>query len=270
MNMLLKIAACCILLAANAFAAPAKQQLEQAVQAYDEGFAAVEREQRLRHFRRAELLFRQVAEDSTIENASLQVNLGNAALGAQRIGPAIVAFQRALAIEPGNRQARQNLEHARTLLPDWVPRPDATPAGLGSLAEIVLGLGGTSEDVVDRFLLVASLLFLCAAGTFALALRSDRKSLRNLSGLLAIAWVVAQGIAVWKTNQAAPELAVVVLPETIARAADSINSPARLPEPLPSGAEVQVMEDRSDWLRVRLFDGRDAWVPAPSLERVTR
>jgi hypothetical protein len=42
----------------------------------------------------------------------------------------------------------------------------------------------------------------------------------------------------------------------------------RLPQPLPSGSEIQVVEARDRWARVRLFDGRDAWLQASSLELV--
>ncbi|QDS87301.1 hypothetical protein EC9_14790 [Rosistilla ulvae] len=266
MNNLSKILICAVCWASNAVASSPAELLDQAIDAYDAGFAAVDRDQRLRQFRRAELLFDQAAQASDWGNASLCVNLGNAALGAQRVGPAIVAFHRALAIDPGNRQARQNLEHARTLLPDWVPRPDAAATGIGSLIGSLFG--ASTQRSTDRLFVIAAVAFLVAALLLAVAIRTDRKGLRNLGALIAALWIAVLGVAIWKVQLATPPLAVVILPDTIARAADSINSPARLPEPLPSGAEVQVMEDRSDWLRVRLFDGRDAWLPASSVTRL--
>ncbi|QDV67766.1 Tetratricopeptide repeat protein [Rosistilla carotiformis] len=266
MNRFWKCLICVVVLSCHSFASEPVPALEQAIEAYNAGFAATDRDQRLRSFRRAELLFDRVVNERELKNASLYVNLGNAALGAQRIGPAIVAFQRALAIDPSNRQARQNLEHARTLLPDWVPRPETSSSGLGSLAASLLGT--TTRWSADDYFRIAALAFLVTAITLALALRIDRKGLRNLAGLLAVVWIASLCVAIWKTQQPAPNVAVVTLPDTIARAADSINSPSRLPEPLPSGTEVQVMEDRRDWLRVRLFDGRDAWLPASSVTRL--
>ena len=56
--------------------------------------------------------------------------------------------------------------------------------------------------------------------------------------------------------------------EVTARSADSPNAPARLTQPLPGGTEVKVIEDRNDWLRVRLYDGRDAWLPATSVRQI--
>ena len=35
-------------------------------------------------------------------------------------------------------------------------------------------------------------------------------------------------------------------------------------ESLPAGTEVRIVERRSPWLRVRLANGRDVWVPASS------
>jgi len=61
---------------------------------------------------------------------------------------------------------------------------------------------------------------------------------------------------------------VVVAPETVARAADSPIAPSAFPEPLPGGVELRILETRSPWLRVRLANGRDAWVAESSVARV--
>ena len=56
--------------------------------------------------------------------------------------------------------------------------------------------------------------------------------------------------------------------ETVARAADSALAPSALPAPLPGGTEVQILEERAPWLRVRLANGRDAWVSQSSVTEV--
>ena len=62
--------------------------------------------------------------------------------------------------------------------------------------------------------------------------------------------------------------AVVMVPEVIARSADSINAPSSLPGPLPAGTEISMREQRGDWLRVRLFDRSDVWVVRSSVTPV--
>ena len=89
-----------------------------------------DRHLRLEKFARAEQLFRQLiegdAQQPPIHNVELYVNIGNAALQAERLGPAIAAYRRALALVPQQAQAQQNLAYARSLLPDWIRREEAT------------------------------------------------------------------------------------------------------------------------------------------------
>lgn len=245
--------------------ADAKSTLADAVAAYGQAFETKDRQQRLRLFRRAEILFSKVIEQLEPANCSadLFVNLGNAALGAERTGPAIVAYQKAIALDRDHRRATQNLEHARSLLPRWVPRPESESAGFGSL------FAGISRMPRREILGVSALLFLVATILLAAAVRWQKSLLRNLAFIPAAIWAVMLAYSFLASPGEAVPVAVVVLPETIARAADSINAPSRFDNPLPSGAEAQVIEDRVDWLRVRLYDGRDAWLPASSVELVS-
>ena len=62
---------------------------------------------------------------------------------------------------------------------------------------------------------------------------------------------------------------VLVADETVARAADSALAPQTLPAPLPGGVEVQILERRSSWLRIRLASGRDAWIPESAAAEIS-
>ena len=95
-----------VLLAVATLVRPAKAEtneqsllLREAVDEYQAALDCTDRGERLQRFRRAEMLFDQVAgrssrgddASSMVQNADLYVNLGNAALGAERLGPAIAA-----------------------------------------------------------------------------------------------------------------------------------------------------------------------------------
>ena len=61
----------------------------------------------------------------------------------------------------------------------------------------------------------------------------------------------------------------VVIVESVARASDSPNAPARFSEPLPAGAEVEVMETRERYRRIRLGNDREAWINRGSVALVS-
>lgn len=255
---------------AGAAATSDEQLLEEAVAQYQAALDSTDRDERLQRFRRAELLFSGLAAGSSpvaaearpaIENADLYVNLGNAALGAGRLGPAIVAYRRALRIDPNHRRARQNLSHARTLLPDWVPRPEE-----GGLLDTFFSWTGQLSVSEQHW--AAALLFAAAALLLAASIRWRRTALRNLAAVPAVAWLLTTGVLVVHAAGDRTQPAVVTTAETVARAADSTNAPARFTEPLPSGTEVDITQTRGDWAHVRLADGRDAWVHQSALQRI--
>ena len=99
--------------------------LHEAVSGYAEALDTEDRDRRLEKFRRVERLFTAVV-DRADANADLYANLGNAALQAEHLGAAVLAYRRALLVDPDHSRARQNLEHVRGLAPDWVPRPPVT------------------------------------------------------------------------------------------------------------------------------------------------
>ena len=98
--------------------------IRQGLDVYAEAQALTERNARVAAFRHAEQLF----TDATLRgvaNADVYTNAGTAALQAERLGPAVLAFKRALVLDPDHGTARRNLNHARTLLPAWVPKPSS-------------------------------------------------------------------------------------------------------------------------------------------------
>lgn len=243
----------------------AESLVQEAATTYKAALDTSDRSHRVQRFRTAESLFARVVESQSnggggTLNAELFVNLGNAALGAEHVGPAIVAYRRALTVNPSHSRAKQNLEHARTLVADWVPKPEDEIA-LGSFFDWTRNLD--SRDWRG----LAAIAFLLAAVCIALFLRSGSKLARNVGAALVLAWLGLIAAAVLHSGESR-SVAVVVVSETTARSADSINSPARFPEPLPSGTEVEVVEDRNDWQRVRLYDGREVWLSRSSLEFV--
>ncbi len=257
------------LLGVSVSAAEPEQLLDEAVQEYRAALDSSDLDVRLERFRRAELLFARLAEGDPddpsdgIRNADLYVNLGNAAMGAKHLGPAILAYRRALLLDPDHHRARQNLAHARTLLPDWVPRPEE-----GGLLDTFFAWTGRLSPAELQTL--AGLAFLLTAALVAVSIRWRQPLLRNLAILPGLAWLVLLAALVFLIVEARHNDAVVTLPEVVARSADSAGASPRFPQPLPGGAEVQVLETRDQWSLVRLSDGRDAWLPQSALQMVER
>ncbi len=194
--------------------------------------------------------YEQIAE-AGFASAPLFYNLGNAYLRSGRTGWAILSYERALRIAPGDADARANLELARS-------------AGVDRL------VGAREEPFLDR--LVSRLPRLESTAAFAvlwLALWSLLVARRRALGR-ARSWFGAAALAVALLATAAGGLlalearaeripqAVVVAPVSPVREA-----PGAALKPafeLHEGTKVRILEARGQYLRVRLANGLEGWL----------
>ncbi|MFQ5418541.1 MAG: hypothetical protein ACE5FL_16055, partial [Myxococcota bacterium] len=233
--------------------------LDAAIEAYTAAMDTEDRSLRLETFRRSERLFARAIE-SGARNAEIYTNLGNAALEGERLGYAVLAYRRALLLDPDHARALQNLDHARGLLPAWVPRP----AGAGAFDSFFFWHRTLS---VDERHLAAALCFALAVLLAAASIRFESSTPRNVAIIPALVWcALFASLALGRAAESSGEAVVTV--EVAARAADSAFAPSLFPAPLPEGTEVRVLEDRAPWVRVRLANRRDVWVKESSLSRV--
>ena len=188
------------------------------------------------------------------------MNLGNAALQAQHPGQAVLAYHRALRLSADATTARQNLTHVRSRLPSWVPRPE-TAAG----AQTMLFYRQINRETRS---LLAAICFAGMATCVALTVRRREGAWRGLAILMGVGWGIGIASLVYDAASAEDNRAVLIADEVLARSADSSLAPLALPDPLPAGVEVDLLEQRNEWTRVRLFNGREIWVKSSSVERV--
>lgn len=231
-----------------------------AIESYTKALNTEHRDPRLEEFRHSQRLFGSLVGQG-IETADLYTNLGNAALQAEDLGGAILAYRRALRLDADHLRALQNLDHARSQLPSWVPRPQ--PAGV--LDSLFFWHRTVSVELRE----------LLAAGCFALGsllvaagIRTRQSALRHAAVLPGLAWGLLVGSLLLDPGGDGRDEAVVTVSETVARAADSALAPSAFSQPLPGGVELRILEERVPWLRVRLANGRDAWLKQSSVARI--
>ncbi len=164
-----------------ALATAARADVVTAVDTYTRALETVDRGSRVAAFRQAERLFEQLVADGA-RNADLYTNLGNAALQGEHLGRAILAYRRALRLDPDHSRALQNLEHARGLLPDWVPRRE-----LGGLAGSLFVWHRTLAR--HERALGAALCFLVAGALIACGVRFRQSAFRNAAWLPGLLWL---------------------------------------------------------------------------------
>jgi tetratricopeptide (TPR) repeat protein len=238
-----------------------RETLERASQSYARALETAEGQARVAAFQEAERLYASALRAAS-PNPDLYANLGNAALQGQRVGSAVLAYRRALRVDADHARALTNLTLARSLLPEWVPRPESR----GALDSFFFWQRGLTRAQRNG---AAAASFACAALLLALWLRTEQVALRHLALVPAAAWLAWLGSLVFDPALRDRDEVVVTTPDVRARAADSELAPALFPDPLPDGTEARIVEERAPWARIRLANGRDAWVPLGALTRVS-
>ncbi len=241
--------------------AAATPSLEDARQTYQEALAETDRAQRTARFARTATMLAEVADDHPT-SPELLVDWGNAALGAQDMGYAVLAYRRALHLDTHNARAQRNLEWVRSAQPEWLPRRDNDDGAAASLMFWNRVLARPMRAGLGALAFAIGILLLAPWGFAPLARRTAR--LFAVGPFLLWIWL---SVSLLVDHNPTKE-AVLVVDGTIMRSADSPGAAPALSDPLPAGAEFIIVEQRETWTRIELGDGRQGWVTTTSIARV--
>jgi tetratricopeptide (TPR) repeat protein len=240
-----------------------RELLRGALEAFDQAVAAARSNPS-----QAEQLYRRAAADfealvaSGVRNASLDYNLGNTYFRLGDPGRAVLHYRRALRLDPRHADAAANLEYVRQRVKPYLE----SPASQELTRRLLFWQHNTSRG--QRFW--AAAIFSAAGWLLLLARWRWRSGLLLGAGLVSIGLGLANaGLIVLELREEQSEPAAVLVrgEHVLRRGRGEAYEPARS-EPLGPGVELRVLEQRADWVRVRLRNGETGWLPAAGVERV--
>lgn len=199
-----------------------------------------------------------------LHNADVYYNLGNAYFKHGDLGRAILNYRRAYRLSPRDSDITTNLTIARAQTLDRLEASDETTlSNLIQLAEEWLTLREAA------FLALFLWLLLSALAILAILLRRQRRWWAigiGVVGFLLIVGLSSIGNRYYTEHRYPP--AVVVAPQVQVTSGPGGSDQYLVEFDLHSGAEVQLLESRSDWRRITLSDNLQGWVPADAVESV--
>lgn len=197
------------------------------------------------------------------EAAEIYYNLGNSYYKADDIAKAILNYERALLMQPGNADIRANLEIARAKTVDKViPVPEIffvswTKSLINSLSIDAWAKIG----IVCFFLLLASLYF------FFFSKNIGWKKTGFIAGLVFLVLVILANTFAYqqKSELLDRNSAIVLTPSVTVRSTPSESGTSLFI--LHEGRKVEIKDNSMrEWKEIRLEDGKVGWVPASSIE----
>ncbi|HUF76179.1 MAG TPA: tetratricopeptide repeat protein [Longimicrobiales bacterium] len=199
------------------------------------------------------------------EGAALHYNLGNAYFKTGELGRAILEWERALVLEPGDPDALANLELARSLTADAVePLPRFW----------LFALVDWWVTLIPRALLrglVAGAWLALAAG-IGLRVLTRGEGAARWGGRVAVAsgvlvLVLGTNLLVRELGIGRAERAVVLADAVPVRSAPADQDDLTLFE-IHEGTRVRIDQRAGEWAEIVLDDGKVGWVPVGVFEEI--
>jgi len=199
--------------------------------------------------------------DSGLTSGNILYNIGNSYLKANKLGYAILSYERARLFIPRDSDLLSNYRYARTLIKqkEAQSKKSFVLAGLDTLFSY-LTLKETYFIFMGVYYAIAALMIIC------IFIVPARRYILPFSGVLFILWIV---IALPMAGKFDSVSSLGVMVSDIADARLEPSSRATANFPLYAGMRVRILSTMGDWRKVRRLDGKIGWVERGSVEPIS-
>jgi tetratricopeptide (TPR) repeat protein len=207
----------------------------------------------MKEYRQAHELYRELV-DRGVEHPYLYYNLANTCYKLGHKGEAVLYYERALRLRPLDREIRANLRFVRKSLDDQI-----TPLYNERFTRFYTTL--LSVFTLNHLAYLELCFFVLTVGLFmgALLLPALRGRLRGACIAAAVFFVLAFSGMLLRRHQERTHPRAVVMEEQVQVRASPITESEVL-FALHEGAGIRIIEQREEWVRFRLADGREGWL----------
>ena len=197
------------------------------------------------------------------EAAEIYYNLGNSYYKADDIAKAILNYERALLLQPGNADIRANLEIARSKTIDKVVSvPD-----IFFVAWVKSLINCLSVDAWAKLGIIFFILLLISFSLFFLFKQIVWKKSGFIAGIVFLSLVVLSNIfaSEQKSELVNRNKAIILSPSVTVRSTPSESGTSLFI--LHEGHKIEVKDNSMrEWKEIRLEDGKVGWVPTSAIE----
>jgi hypothetical protein len=207
---------------------------------------------------KALLRFNRLVEEGGVRNGKLFYNIGNINFLLDDTGRAILNYRRAEQYIPNDPYLANNLAYARNLRQDKLEIKDQKKIQQ-TLFFFHYDLGTKTRLILFG---ISYVLFWILAGIKIFSQRPYTNWVLSISLLFTLLFGASLYV---EQHQSTRDLEGVILgPEVIARQGDAESYQPSFKEPLHTGTEFILLEDRGSWWLIELPDGRNCWIPSSS------
>lgn len=238
----------CLVFVVNTVHALDKAQADQLAIEADSAYAAGEHA-------RALALYDSV--NTAFASSGLLYNMGNCHYRMGDVAQAILHYERALRLAPGDEDVLANLELARQQVKDRVASMPAFT--LGSWWARFLG-GSDPDQWARRSIWTSALLFLSLSGLLLVANRTGRRAIVTMVVLSFIGTLISTALAFSRQRDLGRhDEAIIMTPRVDVRSTPDAKGVVLFI--LHKGTKVTIMQEQNGWQEIELANGAVGWTP---------
>jgi tetratricopeptide (TPR) repeat protein len=195
------------------------------------------------------------------EGASLYYNLGNAHYRLGKVGFAILYYEKALRLSPGDEDAKHNLAIAKLNIKDKVD--ELPPFFIFNIWEGLLASFSVSGWTIIIYTIFILLLLTVIAYFFSRSVTQQRISFFVGVGFLALLVFYISLLAVKMNKEFNFKDGIII--ENIIAVKSSPDNSSKDEFVVHEGLKVRLEDKVDDWYKIRLADGKIGWIMEKSL-----
>ena len=211
---------------------------------------------------KAAMRYERIIREGGVQNGKLYYNLGNVYFRLKDLGRAILNYRRAEQYIPNDPNLKQNLDYAREKRLDDIEEKQETKV-LKTLFFWHYDLSTKGRIIIFS---VCSIMLWTAAVIRIFSRASYLRWCITVSFILSL--LLAGSLLAEELSLRNSRPGVVISGEVVARKGNSDTYEPSFKDPLHSGTEFTLIEDRGSWYQIELADARTCWVHSKDVELV--
>lgn len=245
----------------NIFAAETadqKQILQEAERCFTQANGLIDSSpaQAMELYNKSILNYKLLIDEFNIQNEHIYYNIANAWLMQSNIGKAILNYRRAEELDGNSTDINGNLNYARSLRIDQIPVP------VEKKVLETLFFWHYDFSLASRYY-GAIVFWWLSAVMISIMIITRKRPLPAIAVccVLLFCTLCLAGSVTYQVQHGQIDNFGVITSETaVARQGDGENYPESFAEPLHSGTEFKLLENRGSWYKIELGNGDTAWV----------
>ena len=197
-------------------------------------------------------------------SAEVYFNLGNSYYKANKIGPSIYYYEKALLLNPNDAEILSNLSFAQKMTIDAIkPMPETSISRIVASVKNILTFDQWAYTAV-----IFMILFVVLYLAFYFFRFADKKRIAFIVSMICLlGMVISILFAVFQYRDYTQTQPAIIFATEAAVKEEPNNRSATLFD-LHEGSKVYVEEKLNDWNKIRLADGKNGWILANDLRLI--